>query len=393
MRRYTVMLFVVLGLSVLADEKANVSTNLLSDLVAAPNLGAEAPLGRHSSFHLDFTYSPFTFSDGVKWKFWALRPEFRIWPGKRLEGHFFGVHGIGGEFNFNKAVLLYNSWPELRDHRMEGWGIGGGLSYGYRWNFNRHWGLELEAGVGAVYTRYNKYRCGNCGERLSRGNRTYVGPTALSVALVYRFGAPKDARPALAELVPAAVPETVHDTLYIERVRVERDTVYRDILRDSPVKVSVTASQAMHLRYRLNSAEIDPALADNGAQIDSLLLFIERCQREPGLKVKSINIVGYASLEGGALENLRLSDARAQAAADLIVSLRPQLKPLVSAYGRGEDWESVEFPGKALLMRESDPERREQKLRALDGGRVFRELLESRLPATRRIECVIGFEP
>ena len=65
----------------------------------------------------------------------------------------------------------------------------------------------------------------------------------------------------------------------------------------------------------------------------------------------------------------------------------------MSAYGRGEDWESVEFPGKALLMRESDPERREQKLRALDGGRVFRELLESRLPATRRIECVIGFEP
>ena len=388
MKRNAVLLCLLTFLTSLANEKVNIKTNLLNDLAGSMNLAVEAPLGGKTSFELSGNYNPFSFSEGVMWKHWSLKPEFRYWFGKeRLRGHFFGIHAIGGEFNFNKATLLYNSWPDLRDHRIEGWGIGGGLTYGYRWNFNSRWGMEAHLGVGAVYTRYNKYRCGKCGERLSRGNRTYVGPTDVAVSLVYRFG-PKKTVPV--NPVEERIVERLRiDTVTIERLRV--DTVYRNVLQESPVKLSVSASHDMHLRYRLNSSEIDPSLADNGVQIDSLLNFIERCQNEIGLKVNTISIVGFASVEGNALDNLRLSDARARAAADLIAELRPELAPLINAFGRGEDWESLRFPGKSLIMRESDPDRRERKLRSLDGGRIYKELLENQFPATRRIECVIGF--
>ena len=95
--------------------------------------------------------------------------------------------------------------------------------------------------------------------------------------------------------------------------------------------------------------------------------------------------------EGGAARNLTLSEDRARAAADLIESLRPELAHLIYSQGKGEDWDSVDFPGKRAIMADPDLDSRERRLRAIGGGSLFRSLLATKLPQTRRIECVINY--
>lgn len=374
-------------LDFIRDEKVNVKTNLLYDLGAGINLGVELPLSPKTSFDISAVYNPFTFADGVKWKNWIVQPEFRFWTRRRFNGHFFSAHILGGEYNINAVPLLYNIYPETRTHRFEGWGIGAGIGYGYRWTFNSRWAMEGQIAVGAIYSRYSKYRCGHCGERLAKGNKAYVGPTKLALSLIYRFGA-RDIKPAA---IPSLLPPEkiiLRDTILL------RDTVWMAPLPADTIETGTRmrhASHALRLVFSLDNTVIDPLLNGNAAEIDSLTRFIDRYTDDPTLRVSRIEIEAYASVEGKAAHNLELSEKRARAGAELISDLRPDLEPLISWRGMGEDWESPDFPGKETIMAEPDLDRREQRLRELAGGSIFRSLLLTQLPRNRRLECVIYF--
>lgn len=392
MKKYLTLFFTTIMMSTLTargDEAASIKTNLLYDLGSTISLGAEAGIDRHLSIDLMGAYNPWTFSKGVKMKHWLIQPELRWWPGERLNGHFLGVHLIGGEYNLNRIQLPYNMYPSTLDYRYEGWGIGGGLSYGYRWNFNRRWAMEGSVGVGVIHSSYDRYTCGDCGERIGSGTKTYVGPTKLALSLIYRFGSKEPRKPRV-ETVERIVERVRVDTVYLTRL--ERDTVVRDLTDTIRERQKVIhADYALRLVYPLSSSRIEPMLGDNAARIDSLMAFIDRYASDPTLRIHSIDIVGYSSLEGGAQRNLVLSEERARAAADLISSLRPDLQYLIHSEGKGEDWDSVDFPGKRALMADPDLDSRERRLRAMGGGSLFRTLLATKLPATRRIECVINY--
>ena len=81
-----------------------------------------------------------------------------------------------------------HDFSPLSDNRYQGWAVGGGIAYGYAWPLNRHWNFELEIGVGYVWTRYDKFRCGDCEKKVAK-DRTlnYVGPTKAAVNFVYVF--------------------------------------------------------------------------------------------------------------------------------------------------------------------------------------------------------------
>ena len=177
--------------TLIRTEHLNLSTNLLYDAAAGMNIAIERRASDRLSVQLSAVYNPFTFKDGVKWKNWVVQPELRWWHSRPMSGSFVAFHIVGGEFNIQKARLLYNIFRETRTHRFEGWGIGAGIGYGYRWSFNQHIGMEAEIAVGVVQAHYNKYNCRKCGERLSKGNYTYVGPTKLAISLIYRFGTGK----------------------------------------------------------------------------------------------------------------------------------------------------------------------------------------------------------
>jgi hypothetical protein len=171
-------------------QQVALKTNLLYDATLTPNLGLEMGVGKKHSVQLFYGLNAWKFGHGEDRKYakhWLLNPEYRYWFCHRFNGSFVGIHAFGGEYDASNVKLPFGYWKDLRDHRFEGWYIGGGISYGYQWVISKHWNLEAAIGVGAAYIKYDKFGCGSCGKKLDDGDKIYVGPTKLALSLMYLF--------------------------------------------------------------------------------------------------------------------------------------------------------------------------------------------------------------
>ena len=186
------LLVVTFGATSLRAQKFGVKTNVISDATLNVNLGAEAVVAPKWSVDVTGDLNLWTLSDGKKWKHWYVQPEARYWLCQATAGHFFGLHVFGGQSNMAKLdggfMMLGTDFRNLKDARYQGWFAGAGIAYGYSWVLNRHWNIEAEVGFGWAYSRYDKYPCASCGNKL-RDNavHNYVGPTKLALNLVYVF--------------------------------------------------------------------------------------------------------------------------------------------------------------------------------------------------------------
>ncbi len=175
----------------LSAQNAAFKTNLLSDALLSPNIGAE--IGLAPKWSLEATYQINAWSvSGHNWKHWFLQPEARYWLCQRFAGHFFGLHAIGGQFNLAHLGIgidfLGSNFKNLLNRRYQGWGAGAGIAYGYAWPVAKHWNVEAEIGVGWIYTRFDSYPCAECGRRIdSNRSHNYFGPTKAAVNIVYLF--------------------------------------------------------------------------------------------------------------------------------------------------------------------------------------------------------------
>lgn len=172
-------------------QTVGIKTNILPDVALSPNLGIEIGLARKWSLDLTGEVN-FWDINHHKWKHWLAQPEIRYWLCDRFAGHFFGLHAIGGKYNFgnihNNIKFLGSDFSQLSRYRYQGWAAGAGIAYGYAWILGKHWNLEAEIGLGWMYTRYDKYSCASCGKKLESGrHHNYVGPTKLAVNLEYIF--------------------------------------------------------------------------------------------------------------------------------------------------------------------------------------------------------------
>lgn len=173
------MLASILCLNLNAQHAA-VKTNLLYDATLTPNLGVELGLGRKSTMQVLYSLNLWKhpLNNDKMWKHWQLLGEYRWWPCSKFNGHFIGVHAMGGEFDMQKVrfKLPFYNWPsDLRDKRYEGWNAGGGFTYGYQWILGRHWNLEASLGVGYQYISYKRYPCAECGTTEESGHKHYFG--------------------------------------------------------------------------------------------------------------------------------------------------------------------------------------------------------------------------
>ena len=173
-------------------QKVALKTNLLYDATATVNAGIEIGLAPRWTLDISGTFNDWTMSHNRKWKHWLVQPEARYWFCERFSGHFIGIHAHGGEYNFgnlkNGIKFLGSDFSKLTDNRYQGWYVGGGLSYGYAWILGKHWNLEAELGIGYIYTRFDKYPCAECGEKIEEdASHHYFGPTKLALSIVYLF--------------------------------------------------------------------------------------------------------------------------------------------------------------------------------------------------------------
>ena len=191
-KRLVLLYLAVLGiLGTASAQKVGLKTNVLTDAFASPNLGIE--VGLAPKWTLEATGEVnFWNVNRHKWKHWFVQPEARYWFCERFAGHFLGIHAVGGEYNFgnidNHIKFLGSDFEPLSNSRVQGWGVGGGIAYGYSWIINRHWNFEAEIGVGYIYTRYDRYPCAECGTAIEKDQpHNYFGPTKAALSLVYLF--------------------------------------------------------------------------------------------------------------------------------------------------------------------------------------------------------------
>lgn len=190
MRRLLLLFFTLAVIPNIYGQKVSVKTNILYDATANVNLGVEGKLAKKWSLDVSGNFNDWTINEH-KWKHWFIQPEARYWFCEAFLKHFVAVHAIGGEFNVgnihNNIHFLGTDLSKLSDHRYQGWGIGGGIAYGYALPLNRQWNMEFEIGFGYVYLNYDVFQCQNCGRKIGSNHHNYVGPTKAALNLVYIF--------------------------------------------------------------------------------------------------------------------------------------------------------------------------------------------------------------
>lgn len=169
------------------DYYVALKTNLLYDLVLIPNIGVEFYLGRKLSLEADYHFSRWTFDSGTKFhRVHTGGIELRKWFGRTshtpLNGHFLGVYGIIGKYNFKFSDI--GSQSSNLNYSV-------GVTYGYSHPIGRRLNLEAAIGVGYVggeYQKYTKEEGTECFTLKGTFRRHYFGPTKLKLSLVWLIG-------------------------------------------------------------------------------------------------------------------------------------------------------------------------------------------------------------
>ncbi len=163
-------------------------TNLPAWLCLWINAAFEVDIAPHWTFNLPIYYSGFNyFIHTLKFRTFAVQPEFRWFPNKHNRGFFAGVHA--GLVYYDVALK-----GEIRYQDYNGTtpALGGGIAIGYRFRINSNPRIFMEATVGGgVYKlHYDKFlNCYN-GMKVGEQKRTFYGIDQVAFSFVYRFGGP-----------------------------------------------------------------------------------------------------------------------------------------------------------------------------------------------------------
>lgn len=371
-----------------------IKTNLLYDATSTFNLGIEFRTGRKTSLDISGNWNPWTFSENRKWRHALVQPEFRLWTKETFSGHFFGLHAHYAYYNVGRLPKSIFS-DYMAEHRFQGWLAGAGISYGYRWNFTRNWGLEATIGVGYAYMDYSKYECGTCGKKLGDETKHYFGPTKAGITLIYSFGKKKAVQPEPI-YIPVIIPVKTEIVIYEPQFAVSYITPEAEA-----VKTRSESGQA-YLDFAVNRAEIVPGYKNNAAELQKIYGLIESLKKDPDATITGITITGYASPEGTYQSNLHLSNRRATALKNQVKTLYGFPESMFSVSGQGEDWATLD-----TLVSHSDMtdkyaileiirgtdifDGRESKLMALAGGTSYHYLKSHLFPRLRRSEYELHY--
>ena len=165
--------------------KFGIKTNLLYLATTTLNVAAEFGLARRWTLDVGAGFNAWDLNDrkgGIR--HWLVQPEVRYWFCQRFEKHFIGLHGIGGQYQI-QDIDLSPFGNDLTGKRYDGWGVGGGVSYGYHLPMGGRWAWEFTVGVGYIYLKYDEYNCGTCDTHVGKQAKHYFGPTKAGASLIF----------------------------------------------------------------------------------------------------------------------------------------------------------------------------------------------------------------
>lgn len=181
-RHVTAMIVVFMSLfcmSAHAQELA-LKTNLVADVTGTIDLGAEYALGSHQTVALTADYNPFSYGKNKQMKAFAIRPEWRFWLYEPYYGWYAGVHFLFADYDV-RGIGPFNT---LKNNRVDGNFIGGGIGVGYNLPIGDLWNLDFGVAVSAGQFKYKRSALEENPDIVS-AKASYIGPTLINVSLVY----------------------------------------------------------------------------------------------------------------------------------------------------------------------------------------------------------------
>lgn len=167
----------------------NLKTNLLYAATLTPNLGLEISWGTQLSLNITGSYNPWNRKgkkgDNDKIVHWMAQPELRYWFCEPTGGHFIGIHAVVTKYNIggHKFFHIFD-----KGYRYEGWGVGGGFTYGYSWFLSKKWAIEGFLGIGVVQLGFDKSNNRIwCCTKSEHFTKTYFGLTKVGISLIYNI--------------------------------------------------------------------------------------------------------------------------------------------------------------------------------------------------------------
>ena len=168
--------------------KLHLKTNAIGWGMAIANVAAEIDLAKHWSFSLPIYYSAWDyFKSTIKFRTFAVQPEFRYWLSEDNDGFFAGAHFGLAYYNF-----AFDGDYRYQDHNRETPAIGGGVNVGYRLPISKdnRWRVEFSLGAGVYSIHYDKFPNTprtNDGMMTGSVSKTYWGIDQAAVSFSYSF--------------------------------------------------------------------------------------------------------------------------------------------------------------------------------------------------------------
>lgn len=169
-------------------------TNMLYDIAAVPNLGAEFYLGKNFSILGNWMYG--WWDNNPRHRYWRVYGGdlgARWWFGRKanakpLTGHHLGIYGGALIFDFEWGGTGYMGgkpgatlWQRCL--------VNAGIEYGYSLPVSRHLNIDFSLGIGYLGGNYSKYYpFDNDYYREKEYKLRFFGPTKAEISLVWLIG-------------------------------------------------------------------------------------------------------------------------------------------------------------------------------------------------------------
>ena len=162
----------------------------------------------------------------------------------------------------------------------------------------------------------------------------------------------------------------------------------------------------MEIIFKVSKTDIDPSVFNNEVTFEKILAAVDKIKSDPDYRMDKIQVAGYASPEGSVSFNRWLGENRAKALIRYIKENRPQ-------YGfTDEDFEIVNgeenWAGLRRVISESDMSqkdeiitiiddteltntRKKDRIKAMDAGKVWDEMLKKIYPHLRSARYIAVF--
>ena len=256
--------------------------------------------------------------------------------------------------------------------------------------YGKEYGKAPAAGEGQEMIRFNRKR-----DMLLEYNETVPAQEWMSGARVEIFRELQGCAGCGEALGNAPVAE-----LPVFKEEVERPNLQIMVAQAEEKRRSFTRSA--YLNFKVNQSALLADYMNNPVELAKIYSSIDSIREDNNYRIARIEIVGYSSPEGSYAANARLSEQRAKALEQNLKHAYQLDDSMIDCRSVPENWEGLaawlreyrpSYMQKVLdiIGQTPEPDARDAKIKAIDGGKIYNALLQEVYPKLRLVEYTVSY--